>query len=167
MTPFAQLVVAITINALAMAKHATLVVDGDLDVTAGSETGGLTGTIDVCGVLDWLVMTCRTSVSAPLRSGARLGRCAAETAAEGAVEVGQIAEADRKRDRAHGARGIGEQHVVGAGKPRGEYEFGERLALGRKQELHVTGRDAQMGRHNVGAQIVPMQVLARQRLGGE
>src|SRR5262245_22089226 len=74
-----------------------------------------------------------------LRLRPHLGRRAAEAAAEGAVEVEQVAEADIEGDRTDGTCGTlrVHEHAVRAQESLAEHELRERLALGLEQHVDV------------------------------
>src|SRR5882757_4921721 len=80
----------------------------------------------------------------PWISRAHVGRCGAEAAAEGAVEIGEVPET--RLDRNPADRVIGEplvaQQTMGAGQPLCEYELRERGGFGLEQFADVDRRYA-------------------------
>jgi hypothetical protein len=102
-----------------------------------------------------------------LRPRPHVRRRAAETAAEGAVEVGQVGESGVEGDGADGAAGTTwiREHLVRAHEPLRQHEFRERCGLGRKQHVDVARRDAEMRRHGRHRQLMAGKVLRDERLG--
>jgi hypothetical protein len=92
---------------------------------------------------------------------AHFRRRGAEAAAEGAVEVGEIAEPDGKGDGAHGPLGKTEvaEHPPRAHEPLAEHQRRERDPFTLEQHMDVTWRHVLAARHGGHRQLRAVHML--------